>query len=97
MMRQPSPDFHHAVCLDYPRLFDGTTIRDITLALQGCQACPILTDCSRWARDQAHRVGGNPGDVTGMRGGAVHLNGVIGGRVYGDAAKLLAHKKGHAA
>ena len=88
-MRQPRPDFHHAVCVDYPRLFDGTTPRDIALALQGCQACPVLAECSRWARDQAHRSS----SATGIDGGAVRLHGVIGGRVYGDAAKLVAAQR----
>jgi hypothetical protein len=82
-------DLEGALCTTEPKIFDGTTIADIRYSLATCATCPMLLPCRNWAKTQIHNIGAGHRRGTGMNGGIVGLNGVVGGRVYGDALKLL--------
>lgn len=83
-------DLEDAQCVTQPHTFDGTTINDIHTALWTCARCPVLLPCHRWAKTQTrHTHGQGASQSSGINGGVVGLHGVVGGRVYGDALKLL--------
>lgn len=78
-----------ALCVSEAAVFDGTSVADIRYALATCARCPALVACHHWAATQTHQMGGGSRRGTGTNGGVIGLQGIVGGRVYGDALKLL--------
>jgi hypothetical protein len=55
-------------CKDDPQLWDSSRAEDIALAVSGCQVCPMLQQCARWALSRPD------GDLIGTVGGEVFLS-----------------------
>jgi hypothetical protein len=69
-------------CRGNPKPFDGKTRMDIAVAVKLCSQCPVLRDCHAWAKTWASNMGST-----------CCFDGVLAGKVYGDARKLLTDKE----
>jgi hypothetical protein len=55
-----TPKLEGALCPTAPVLFDAEDSRSVRLARETCSRCPALSQCGRWARQQA------PGALVGV-------------------------------
>jgi hypothetical protein len=71
------PILEDAACMGIPNIMDGNTLRDVIDALGTCADCPVLTPCRGWVDGLSTHQKKNT------------LNGVVGGRVWGEAKRWL--------
>jgi hypothetical protein len=75
---KPLVPLEKAACTGHATTMDGQTMEDIVTALRLCSECPVIVECRAWVHNNARGYHGGQG-----------FQGVIGGRIYGDARKVL--------
>jgi hypothetical protein len=71
------PILDDAACVDIPNVMDGNTLHDVIDALGTCADCPELMPCRNWVKSLTEHQKKNT------------LNGVVGGKVWGEAKRWL--------
>jgi hypothetical protein len=71
------PILEGAACMDIPNVMDGNNLHDVIDALGTCADCPVLMPCREWVNGLSNHQKRNT------------LNGVVGGKVWGEAKRWL--------